>query len=129
VRNHFKAYTRATWNAGRAARGGDFAAADRWDRYAERQLKLASLRERALDAATLRRENDRLDIAALHQEKHNQTDPYPAERHQVREKLDDLIARMDREIAEEEARVQAGEEQDGQQAGQDATQPAKANSC
>ena len=65
MKNHFKAYARATWRAGRAARRGDFAAAERWDRYAERQLKLASLVERALDVAELRRENERLDIATF----------------------------------------------------------------
>src|SRR5262245_10665292 len=131
MRNHFKAYTRATWRAGRAFRGGDFAAAERWDRYAERQLKLASVYERALDEAALRQENEPLDIATLDPEDQRNTasrkywvhaptrntrlqqeidkraaePPAPdleAERQQMKGKLDDLIARMERDIAAKE---------------------------
>jgi hypothetical protein len=56
-----KAFTRARGRARRAIRGGDFAAAERWDRLAERQLKLAFLHERALDDLEVRKETNRLE--------------------------------------------------------------------
>jgi hypothetical protein len=61
MRIHLKAFTRSRGRARRAIRGGDFAAAERWDRLAERQLKLAFLHERALDELDARKETTRLE--------------------------------------------------------------------